>query len=70
MLLALIVLAHAAGLVWLAIAASRWRSSRIKYKGPVWDCLRPALGKNPTPEAKAQYIKRLAAQSRQEGGPS
>jgi hypothetical protein len=70
MLLTLIALAHVAGLLWLAIAASRWRSSRIKYTGPVWDCLRPQLGKNPTPEAKARYIKWLAAQSREQGGPN
>lgn len=68
MLLTLIAAAHALGFLWLAIAASRWRSSRIKYTGPAWDCLRPALGKNPKPEAKARYIKWLAAQSREQGG--
>ena len=70
MLLTLIAAAHVLGFLWLAIAASRWRSSRIKYKGPVWDCLRPQLGKNPTPEAKARYIKWLAAESREEGSPN
>jgi len=70
MLLALLLLAQAAGIVWLAVAASRWRSSRIKYKGPVWDCLRPQLKKNPSPEEKARYVKWLAAQSLKEGGPN
>ena len=70
MLVLLLVAALALGFLWMAITASRWRSSRIKRTDPVLNCIRTDLGKYPTAAAKVRYSKWLTAQSSEEGRPS